>query len=602
MVSNFSKNNSKESIISLLKWLYKFVSKKNKIKLLKLLFLMLSCGISEVLAISAVIPFLNMLADPSKVNNYLFLNNIMDLTNFYRPIAISGLFLILANIMNLFLRLLNLKIINEVTWKLGNELSFNLFRNTINQPYKYHLSLNSSELINAIVQDVQKTINVLSAVNQLITGFIITSFIVLTLIIIDFRVAFISLLVFSIAYIFVGKGANKKLLNNGFQIREAASDQIRIVQETLDSIKEIILYSDQKITLNEYNTKDKPLRRLRAENNFIGVYPKFVLEALGIIFIIVLGIIFSFDAENNMLAITSLGLFALASQKLLPSMQLIYRSYAIIKAGIASVQRVKNLLISNKLSKEIVYVKSYLFKKKFELRDISFCYPNEKPLFSNINLEIKKGEKIGLVGKNGCGKSTLTSIILGLLEPNNGQIFLDNQLINSLKNRQNLIKWQKCIGYVPQKTYLQNKSFAENIAFGINKKEIDLQRVIYAAKSSEIDKFIEKTKFGYQTNIGERGINLSGGQIQRIAIARAIYRKPQILFLDEATSALDINTEEKLINNIFKSDNRYTIFLISHRLKPLKQCDTIYLLNKQSLQNISVKELDKIFSSEKFIN
>ena len=261
-------------------------------------------------------------------------------------------------------------------------------------------------------------------------------------------------------------------------------------------------------------------------------------------------------------------------------------------------RELKNLLISNKSSKEIFSIKSYLFKNKFELKNISFCYPNEKPLFSNLNLEIKKGEKIGLIGKTGCGKSTLTSIILGLLEPNNGEIFLDGKLINNLKIRRNLIKWQKCIGYVPQKIYLQNKSFAENIAFGINKKEIDFQRVIYAAKYSEIDKFIEKTKFGYQTNIGERGIQLSGGQIQRIAIARAIYRKPQILFLDEATSALDINTEEKIINNIFKDDIGYTIFLISHRLQTLKQCDKIYLFNKQILQNVSFKELDKVFSSE----
>ena len=166
-----------------------------------------------------------------------------------------------------------------------------------------------------------------------------------------------------------------------------------------------------------------------------------------------------------------------------------------------------------------------------------------------------------MIGKTGCGKSTLTNIILGLLEPNNGEIFLDDKSINSLKNKQNLIKWQQCIGYVPQKIYLQNKSFEENIAFGINKKEIDLKRVIYAAKYSQIDQFIEKTKFGYQTNIGERGIQLSGGQIQRIAIARAIYRKPQILFLDEATSALDINTEEKIINNIFKDDKNIPFFL-----------------------------------------
>ena len=598
MVSNLSKNNSKESIFSLLKWLYKFISKKNKIKLTNLLLIMLSCGFSEVLSISSLIPFLNMLSDPETVNNYVFLENIKEFTNYYRPIVISGFLLILANFINLFLRLFNIKKINQVNAQLGNELSFNLFSNTINQPYNYHFNLNSSIIINAVAQDVQKTIFVLSEVNQLITGFIISSFIILTLFIIDFRVAFISLIVFVIAYIFIGLAANKKLVSNSFQITKAASDQIKIVQETLASIKEVILYSDQKIILNEYNTKDKPLRRLRAENNFIAVYPKFLLEALGIIFIIVLGMILSFDGENNILAITSLGIFAFASQKLLPSMQLIYRSYANIKGNKACIQRVKSLLISNTLSNEITLSKSYLFKNKFELKNISFYYPNEKAIFSNINLEIKKGEKIGLIGKTGSGKSTLLSIILGLLEPNNGQIFLDGQLINSLKNRRNLIQWQKCIGYVPQNIYLQERSFAENIAFGITKNEIDFQRVINAAKYSEINKFIENTKFGYQTNIGERGIQLSGGQIQRIAIARAIYRKPQILFLDEATSALDINTEEKIINNIFQNDIASTIFLISHRLQTLKQCDKIYHFNKQSLQNISFQELDKVFSSE----
>ena len=598
MVSNLSKQNSKESIVSLLRWIYNFISKKNKIKLLNLLLLMISCGFSEVVSISSVIPFLNMLSDPEKVNNYIFLRNIMEFTNYYRPIVISGFILIFANVINLFLRLVNIKKINKVTWQLGNELSFNLFSNIINQPFNYHLNLNSSVIINAVAQDVQKTIFVLSEVNQLITGFIISSFIVITLFIIDFRVAFISLIVFSITYIFVVLRANKKLVSNSFQITKTASDQIRIVQETLSSIKEVILYSDQNIFLNEYNNKDKPLRRLRAENNFIAVYPKFVLEALGIIFIIVLGIIFSFDGESNMLAITSLGLFALASQKLLPSMQLIYRSYANIKGNKACVQRVKNLLISNKLSKEIVSVKGYFFKNKFELKNISFGYPNEKPLFSNLNLEIKKGEKIGLIGKSGCGKSTLSNIILGLLEPNNGKIFLDDKLINNFRNRRNLMKWQKCIGYVPQKIYLQNKSFAENIAFGVNKEEIDLQRVIYAAKYSESSKFIEKTKSGYQTIIGETGIQISGGQIQRIAIARAIYRKPQILFLDEATNALDINTEEKLLNNLFQKDIGYTIFLISHKLQTLKRCDKIYLLNKQILKNVSFKELEKVLSAE----
>ena len=597
MVINVSKDNSKENILSLLYWLYNIISKENKIKLLKLLVLMLSCGFSEVIAISSVIPFLNMLSDSETVYNYKFLNTIMELSKFYRPIVISGSFLIFANFINLSIRLLNIKNINKVTADLGNELSLNLFTKTINQPYSYHLYLDSSLIINAVAQDIQRTIVVLSEVNQLITGCIISFFIIITLFIINFKVAIISLIVFGISYFLVGKRTNKRLIRNSFEITKAASDQIRIVQETLDSIKEVILYSEQKIFLNEYDSKDKPLRRLRADNNFMAVYPKFILEALGIIFIIVLGMILSFDVENNMLAITSLGIFALASQKLLPSMQLIYSSFANIKGNKASVQRVKNLMISNEYAKEIFPIEGYSFKNKFELKDISFCYQNDKPLFSKLNLEIKKGEKIGLIGKTGCGKSTLSSIILGLLEPNSGQLYLDGKLINPFKYRLNLLKWQRCIGYVPQKIYLQNKSFAENIAFGINKLEIDLERVIYAAKYSQIDKFIEKTRFGYNTYIGERGIQLSGGQIQRIAIARAIYRKPQILFLDEATSALDLATEEKFIKNLFRNDLG-TIVMITHRLQTLKNCDKIYMISNNNLENVSFQDLENILGRE----
>ena len=254
-------------------------------------------------------------------------------------------------------------------------------------------------------------------------------------------------------------------------------------------------------------------------------------------------------------------------------------------------------MISNEYAKEIFPIEGYSFKNKFELKDISFCYQNDKPLFSKLNLEIKKGEKIGLIGKTGCGKSTLSSIILGLLEPNSGQLYLDGKLINPFKYRLNLLKWQRCIGYVPQKIYLQNKSFAENIAFGINKLEIDLERVIYAAKYSQIDKFIEKTRFGYNTYIGERGIQLSGGQIQRIAIARAIYRKPQILFLDEATSALDLATEEKFIKNLFRNDLG-TIVMITHRLQTLKNCDKIYMISNNNLENVSFQDLENILGRE----
>ena len=225
-----------------------------------------------------------------------------------------------------------------------------------------------------------------------------------------------------------------------------------------------------------------------------------------------------------------------------------------------------------------------IFNKKIELRNVSFKYKeNKENTLEKINLTINKGEKIGIIGETGCGKSTLLDILMGLLEPSSGELLIDNKLINK-KNKLLLNSWHQSIAHVPQNIYLQDISFKENIAFGSNLENINQSSIIKAAKIANIHNLVKSTENGYDTKIGERGTKLSGGQVQRIAIARALYKKSNILFLDEATSALDKKTEEKILERIMSLDNELTIIIITHRLSTISDCDRIYKVENRKIK------------------
>ena len=216
--------------------------------------------------------------------------------------------------------------------------------------------------------------------------------------------------------------------------------------------------------------------------------------------------------------------------------------------------------------------------QKIELKNIYFKYPkDDKLILKNLNLTIHKGDKIGIIGSTGCGKSTLLNILMGLIKPNEGELLIDNKNINN--NIYELLSWYLSISHVPQSIYLSDKSFIENIAFGINKNDIKINNAKKAAKDCEISGFIETRKEKYFSLVGEQGKNLSNGQKQRIGIARAFYKKSKLLILDEATSALDNKTENKIMNNIDLVKSNLTIIMVAHRLSSLKYCDRIIEIN-----------------------
>jgi ABC-type multidrug transport system fused ATPase/permease subunit len=215
---------------------------------------------------------------------------------------------------------------------------------------------------------------------------------------------------------------------------------------------------------------------------------------------------------------------------------------------------------------------------------VTFKYENAlKYALNNISIEIKKGEIIGLIGSSGSGKSTIVDLILGLLVPTEGKITVDDVDI-----RKGIRSWRSNVGYVPQTIYLTDDTIINNIAFGIDEKNIDLDQVTRVLKASSLDEFINSLPLGLYTMVGERGVRLSGGQKQRIGIARALYNNPSILLLDEATSALDSTTENEIMSTVFNLKKDKTILIVAHRLTTVKYCNLIYKLESGNIVDSGV--------------
>jgi ATP-binding cassette subfamily B protein len=383
---------------------------------------------------------------------------------------------------------------------------------------------------------------------------------------------------FGLLYGMVIRFTKTHLKDNSKTIADKSTQMIKSLQEGLGGIRDVLIDGTQQFYCKLYRSADLPLRRASGNIVFIGGSPRYAMEAIGMTLIAGLAYLMIQQEGGVVKAIPVLGALALGAQRLLPALQRAYSSYSQIKGSKSSFEDVLNLL-DQRLPE---YADQPLpepipFAKEIKLNNLNFRYSEDSPwVLKNINLSLKKGSRIGFMGFTGSGKSTLIDVIMGLLPPTEGGLMIDNQIINN----QNRRAWQAHIAHVPQNIYLSDSTIEENIAFGIEKKLINHQRVKKAAQQAQIAELIEQWKDGYQTFVGERGIRLSGGQRQRIGIARALYKQADVLIFDEATSALDNETEQAVMKAIDDLGKEITILIIAHRLTTLKDCSNIIKLDK----------------------
>jgi ATP-binding cassette, subfamily B, bacterial PglK len=578
--------------MNLVSKIYFILTKQNKKKSILFFFFLILATIFEVLSISLIFPAVTILINADLPDSLQFIDRGLETLS-----IITGLNYMIAGIAILILVffLKNIFLLYYFWWKNGysndvqKHLSQRLFMTYLRQPYAFHLQRNSSELIRNLVNEVstfQKTFQ--SGLELVFEIFVLFSILIL-IFVAEPKGAFIVFLLITIFSLIIYFITSKKVKNWGKIRLSLSSKYFQNVTQAIGSIKDIILTGRENNFLYNHYDQKSILTKIQQKFATITILPRFLFEFLAVFGILSLIIFFISEGRSYENILPSVSLFAMAGYRLLPSANRILIAAQGFRFRYMSIDILYDELRLHDLNKKKVDNEFFEpvdpsiekplkiknpFSDKIEIIDLSYNYQNIKTnTLKNINLIIERGQSVGIFGASGSGKSTLVSLMLGLLEPTYGKIKIDGNNLNEIKST-----WQKNIGYVPQSVYLTDDTISQNIAFGLSKNQINNEMVEKAIKASQLKKFVNSLDKGKETLVGENGVRLSGGQVQRIGIARALYHNPSVVVFDEATSSLDYETEKELMKDINMLKSNKTLIIIAHRLTTVEECDFVIKL------------------------
>lgn len=564
-------------MIKNIKLIFSVFEKKQKRKIAYLSFVLLLDAFVELIGISAILPFIQAMLQPDELVKNVYIHEIMKrfhINNDQLFIIIAVCIMIVYVLKNCFLMYMySLQYRFSCYGK--RDLSNRFMKCYLRQDYSYHIMHNSAEMMRDISQDVEMfyntVLNYLQLYTELVVALIIVIFLIFTDVVISMGVAIaLSFMIF----FFVGK-YKKTLIRYGEDRRYYQYKMTQYMQQGFGGIKEIKISNQEDFFLDSYEEANKKYANSYCWNLILNILPKPVMEALCVVGIMIVVCVKIVMQTNRIEFISTLAVFAVAAFKLLPSVNKISAYISnIYYHGVvipAIVENVRNIEKQEKELNNMHINGEFLFKEAIELKHVSFCYPGiDKNVFSDVSLTIHKNESVAFIGPSGSGKTTIIDVILGLLVPQSGEVLVDSVPISN-----NLILWRKKIGYIPQTIYMLDDSIRNNVVFGYPVEEGD-EAIWEALEDAQIKEFVKNLPDGLDTMIGESGVRLSGGQRQRIGIARALYKKPEVLVLDEATSALDVETEKAVMESVDYLHGKLTLVVIAHRLSTIENCDTIF--------------------------
>lgn len=559
-------------------WLHLEIKRRKQFILL--LVLMLLSAFAEVASLGAVLPFLGLLTAPEKVFTYPGVAGVVSLLGITSPdqliVPVTVIFATTALLAGA-LRILLLWASTRLAFASGADLSLDIYRRTLYQPYAVHLARNSSEVITGITSKVAIAVSVLNQSLTFISSAVLLIAITFALVVIDPQIALVSLVIFGGAYGFISVLTRSRLRQNSQKIASEQTYVVKALQEGLGGVRDVLLDGTQPVYCNVFSRASGELRRAQANNVFIGGSPRFAMEALGMVLIALLAYSFSVRSGGISTVLPVLGALALGAQRMLPALQQAYNAWATIRGSHTSLNETINLLDQPVASELLLPQPAALhFKDELRFENVSFRYSTDSAwILRDLSFVIPKGAFVAFVGSTGSGKSTTLDLLMGLLIPTHGEFLLDGSPLSGNQIR----AWQRTIAHVPQNIFLADTTMIENIAFGVPRAEVDMDKVLKAAHQAHISDFIDQLADGYNTLVGERGVRLSGGQRQRIGIARALYKQANVIVFDEATSALDNATEKSVMDAIQNLSKDLTIILIAHRLTTVQRCDNIFELH-----------------------
>ena len=561
-----------------------FLSNKEKINFFLIVFFAIIQAFLELISIAAVIPFITFLLKPEELNNYQFFSDFLYSINFFEHenfiVVLCLVFCAIFLIKNIFIVLINKKTF-EFIFKFRTSLHIDLLNKVLHQNYLFFVNqgfskinnILSEEINNYSVNTVKPTINLFREIIICIGLFLLVTY-----------TGHLENLIFIIPFIFliilILKKINRSIQDWSKTRIQNKENLVKLKYGLIHGVKEILISGKITNLIKHFNKNYISLQGIDIKNNTISTYPKALLEQT-VIFIFILIIIFMNSSGDNFDdTIIILGFYLAVSYRLLPAINNIAVSNQQLKFGKPSHDKILEYFILEK--KNIFFDKSKEnvldFNDNIKLENIFFSYKNDN-LFESLNLRIDKNEIIGIYGESGTGKSTLLNILVNLIKPQKGNIYLDDKLIS---DKFDIRKYQNLFSIVTQESFLINETILENIV--IDKDNFDRKKLEKSLKFASLNETISSLESGLNTKVGMALKKLSSGQKQRIALARAYYSDRKILVLDEATNALDEKNEKKIFENIQKLKNEKTVIIISHKTENLKICDKVYFVNEKKIK------------------
>ena len=567
-----------------IKKVWAILDKKQKIKVGFLMFMIFIGGLMETLGVTMVLPLLEAFTDTEKFSQNQIVVKIMDIFGI-KDVNVMIILLIMALIgvflfKNLYLLLqyyAQAKFINNNR----SRVSKDLLALYVNRPYEFFLNTDTPTILRAVYSDMDHIFNLILQYMMLATEVVVALCISIVIVIIDFKMTITIVLLMLLATVFVSKVVKKKLNVVGSEARKEQANLYKWVLQSATGIKDIKVLGCETYFTNEYGGCAAKFAKYQAMNTVLTNTPRLLIETVaicGVLGYMAVNLVMGQEMGNMM---GMIGAFGVAALRLLPSVNRLNTHMANISYYEPSLndfyenvnmEELRGITKVLEEKEERKKEETLTLKDMVELKNITYAYPNTtKLIFDAADMEIPVGKSVGVVGSSGAGKTTIVDILLGLLKIKDGKILSDGRDIF-----ENMSAWIDHIGYIPQTIYMLDDTIRNNVAFGVKPEDIDDDRVWKVLEEAQIKEYVEQLEDGLDSQIGERGVRISGGQRQRLGIARALYHDPELLVFDEATSALDTDTETAIMEAVENLHGRKTMVIIAHRLRTIENCDIIY--------------------------
>lgn len=555
---------------------------KQKAQIFGMGVLILIGGLLETLGVSMILPVITVIIDVKRMEKNIWVQrifeilNLQDMNQFIVLLLVSVILIfIIKNVYLLFLSYVQAKFVNGGQHKASSYM----LEEYLNRPYEFYLNADIPTIFRILDGDIPKVFNLLMQLIRLVTEIVVAICLFVLLLVIDFNMTMFLMVMLVVMTLIIVKVLKPKLNKIGKENQEIQSIAGRWRTKAVYGIKDVKVLNKEHYFASYYKKHTLRGTELTVRYNVLNNIPRTIIETAciaGVLAYLAICIILGDDITSLMSQITA---FAVAAIRLMPSMNRINTYLTDIAFYEPSLDYVYENVDFSRYKAEGDYIPVLPYNpipvvvdKDIELKEISYAYPNtEKKILDHAQMTIPLGRSVGVVGPSGAGKSTVIDIILGLLRPQEGNVLCHDREVYD-----NYPSWLNHIGYIPQVIYLSDDSIRSNIAFGVAEEEIDEERLWQVLEEAQMAEFVRKLPEGLETSVGDRGVRISGGERQRLGIARALYHNPEILIFDEATSALDNATEQAVMEAIHSFHGKKTMIIIAHRLNTIEQCDLIY--------------------------